>query len=84
MHKIVKIQRKTRGVFAIVFSLIHTPKTPRRIAPRRIQYGRWRKVILFYIHIVELSANLTAIQQFYLITYSFLDTKYTPYLSENY
>ena len=44
----------------IVLIQVHTPKTP-----RRIQYGRWRKVILFYIHILELSANLTAIQQFF-------------------
>ena len=47
----------------------HTPKTPLRNAPHRIQYGRRRNMIILYTHIVELSATLITIQYFYLITY---------------
>ena len=78
------LSEKTHGLTLATCRDLTPPKHPVVSPPRRIQYGRRRKVILFYIHIVELSANLTAIQQFYLITYQFLDTKYTPYLSEKY
>ena len=55
------LSEKTHGLTLATCRDLTPPKHPVVSPPRRIQYGRRRKVILFYIHIVELAANLTVL-----------------------